>query len=124
MHVIEYDEKSLLNYNQDKSLDTAHPQALMGSHEYSNSIQQFSIPSLPHPVHTGQPSMGTGGTVGGTYFLIKHSYVSNKSKRVLQLFWFTLLSLLLFYSCVLPNLFFTLFNTLIASKISIQTSIC
>ncbi|CAL5188761.1 unnamed protein product [Lathyrus oleraceus] len=65
MHVIEYDEKSLLNYNQDKSLDTAHPQALMGSHEYSNSIQQFPIPSLPHPVHTGQPSMGTGGTVGG-----------------------------------------------------------
>ncbi|KAJ1391700.1 hypothetical protein SESBI_36473, partial [Sesbania bispinosa] len=65
MHVIEYDGKSLVNYNQDKTLDTAHPQAPMGSHEYSNSIQQISIPSLPLPVQTGQPSMDTGVTVGG-----------------------------------------------------------
>lgn len=65
MHVIEYDGKSLLNYNQDKNLEPAHPQALMGSHEYSNLIQQTSIHSLPHPVNTGQPSMDTGATVGG-----------------------------------------------------------
>ncbi|XP_057417588.1 calmodulin-binding protein 60 D-like [Lotus japonicus] len=65
MHVIEYDGKTLLSCNQDKTLETAHPQASMGSHEYSNSIQQISIPSLPQPVHTGQPSMDTGVTVEG-----------------------------------------------------------
>ncbi|GAU41754.1 hypothetical protein TSUD_85930 [Trifolium subterraneum] len=65
MHVIEYDGKSLLNNNQDQNLDTAHPQALMGSLEYPNSIQQTSIHSLPQPEHTGQPSMDTGATVGG-----------------------------------------------------------
>ncbi|RDX80840.1 Calmodulin-binding protein 60 B, partial [Mucuna pruriens] len=63
MHVIEYDGKSLLN--QDKTLDTAHPQAPMASHEYSNSLQQISIPTLPLPVHAGQPSMDSGVTVGG-----------------------------------------------------------
>ncbi|TKY59339.1 Calmodulin-binding protein 60 B [Spatholobus suberectus] len=65
MHVIEYDGKSLLNDNQDKTLDTAHPQAPMTSHEYSNSLQQISIPTLPLPVHAGQPSMDSGVTVGG-----------------------------------------------------------
>lgn len=95
MHVIEYDGKSLLNYNQDKNLEPAHPQALMGSHEYSNLIQQTSIHSLPHPVNTGQPSMDTGATVGGIYFPVKHFCISNKSKKVLQLFWIALLSTVL-----------------------------
>ncbi|XP_061367674.1 calmodulin-binding protein 60 B-like isoform X2 [Gastrolobium bilobum] len=45
MHVIEYDGKSLLNYSQDKTLDTAHRQAQMGPQEYSNSFPQISIPS-------------------------------------------------------------------------------
>lgn len=102
MHVIEYDGKSLLSYNQDKYLDTAHPQAPMGSHEYSNSIQQISIPSLPLPVHTGQPSLDTGATVGGIH--LNHS---NKRKRLMQLFfWFTLffeptscLSFAVIFSC-------------------------
>ncbi|KAK7302696.1 hypothetical protein RJT34_13592 [Clitoria ternatea] len=68
MHVIEYDGKSLLNCNQNKTLGSSHPQAPMGSHGYSNSNsldQQISIPSLPVPGHTGQPSMDTGITVGG-----------------------------------------------------------
>ncbi|XP_029128532.1 calmodulin-binding protein 60 D [Cajanus cajan] len=63
MHVIEYDGKSLLN--QDKTLDTAHPEAPMASHEYTNSLQQIPIPTLPLPVHAGQPSMDAGVTVGG-----------------------------------------------------------
>ncbi|KAL1331744.1 hypothetical protein HN51_049007 [Arachis hypogaea] len=65
MHVIEYDGKSLLNYNHNKSLDTSHPQAQISSHEYSNSFQQISVPSLPVPVNTGQPSVDSGVTVGG-----------------------------------------------------------
>ncbi|KAK7319610.1 hypothetical protein RJT34_04333 [Clitoria ternatea] len=65
MHVIEYDGKSLLNYNQDnKTLDNTPPQSSMSFHEYSNSLQQISIPSLPLPTHTGQPSMDSGVTVG------------------------------------------------------------
>ncbi|XP_047166129.1 calmodulin-binding protein 60 D-like [Vigna umbellata] len=65
MHVIEYDGKSLVNDIEDKTLDTAHPQAPMTSHEYSNSLQQMSIPALPLPGHAGQPSMDSGVTVGG-----------------------------------------------------------
>ncbi|XP_027351665.1 calmodulin-binding protein 60 C-like [Abrus precatorius] len=68
MHVIEYDGKSLLNYNQTKTLVTSQPQAPMDSHDYSNSNsldQQISIPSLPLPVSTGQPSMDPGVAVGG-----------------------------------------------------------
>ncbi|KAJ1434795.1 hypothetical protein SESBI_05155 [Sesbania bispinosa] len=66
MHVIEYDGKSLLNYNQNKTLTTSQPQAPVGSHNYSNSLdQQISIPILPVPVHTGQASMDPGVSVGG-----------------------------------------------------------
>ncbi|KAL5174796.1 Calmodulin-binding protein 60 B [Glycine soja] len=65
MHVIEYDGKSLINDNEDKTLDTTHPQAPMTSHEYSNSLQQISIPALPLPLHPGQPSVDSGVAVGG-----------------------------------------------------------
>ncbi|RDX65568.1 Calmodulin-binding protein 60 B [Mucuna pruriens] len=68
MHVIEYDGKSLLNYNQNKTLGTSQPLAPTGSHDYSisNSLdKQTSISSLPVPVPTGQPSMDPGVTVGG-----------------------------------------------------------
>lgn len=68
MHVIEYDGKSLLIYNQNKTLGTSQPQAPMSSHDYSNPNsldQQISIPSLPVPGPTGQPSMDPGVTVGG-----------------------------------------------------------
>ncbi|KAK7362936.1 hypothetical protein VNO77_05061 [Canavalia gladiata] len=65
MHVIEYDGKSLLHCNQDKTMDIAHPQTPMGSHEYSNSLQQIPVPTLPLPLHAGQPSMDSGVTVGG-----------------------------------------------------------
>jgi hypothetical protein len=121
MHVIEYDGKSLLNYNQDKNLEPAHPQALMGSHEYSNLIQQTSIHSLPHPVNTGQPSMDTGATVGGMCFLVKHFCINYKSKRVLQLFWIALLStVLLLFS---HHFSLALFNTLSTNKSFIRSSI-
>ncbi|KAK7331867.1 hypothetical protein VNO80_28608 [Phaseolus coccineus] len=68
MHVIEYDGKSLLNANQNKTLGTSQPLAPVGSHDYSisNSLdQQTSIPTLPDPVTTGQPSMDPAITVGG-----------------------------------------------------------
>ncbi|XP_020220819.1 calmodulin-binding protein 60 D [Cajanus cajan] len=68
MHVIEYDGKSLLNYNQNKTLGTSQPLAPSGSHDYSisNSLDpQTSIPSLPVPVPTGQPSTDPAVTVGG-----------------------------------------------------------
>ncbi|KAG4999400.1 hypothetical protein JHK87_020472 [Glycine soja] len=65
MHVIEYDGKSLINDNEDKTLDTTHPQAPMTSHEYSKSLQQISIPALPLPLHPGQPSVDSGVAVGG-----------------------------------------------------------
>ncbi|KAK7246588.1 hypothetical protein RIF29_41457 [Crotalaria pallida] len=68
MHVIEYDGKSLLNYNQNKTLGSSRSQAPTGSHDYSNlnSLDQhISIPSLPGPVPTGQSSMDPGVNVGG-----------------------------------------------------------
>ncbi|MED6131449.1 hypothetical protein PIB30_010205 [Stylosanthes scabra] len=68
MCVIEYDGKSLLYYNQNKTLGTAQPQLPMDSHNYSNSNsldQQTSIPNLPVPAPTWQPSMDPGVTVAG-----------------------------------------------------------
>jgi len=86
MHVIEYDGKSLVNDIEDKTLDTAHPQAPMISHEYSNSLQQIPIPALPLPGHAGQPSMDSGVTVGGTYFLAKIILLATKAKVFLEFF--------------------------------------
>jgi len=83
MHVIEYDGKSLINDIEDKTLDTAHPPAPMTSNEYSNSLQHIPIPL---PVHAGQPSMDSGVTVGGTYFLAKIILLAIKPKGFLQLF--------------------------------------
>ncbi|WJX26533.1 Calmodulin-binding protein 60 B [Trifolium repens] len=68
MHVVEYDGKSLLNYNQNRTLGASQHQVPVGSHDYSvsNSLdQQISIPSLPVHVPTGQPSMDPGVAVGG-----------------------------------------------------------
>ncbi|KAL2341954.1 hypothetical protein Fmac_009894 [Flemingia macrophylla] len=68
MHVIDYDAKSLLNYNQNKTLGTSQPLAPSGSHDYSisNSLdQQISIQSIPVPVPTGQPSTDPAVAVGG-----------------------------------------------------------
>ncbi|KAF7803542.1 calmodulin-binding protein 60 C [Senna tora] len=66
MHVVEYDGKSLLDYNQNKTMGNSQPQLPMGSHDYSNSLDhEISIPSLPVPVPAGQPTMDSGVTVGG-----------------------------------------------------------
>ncbi|KAK4254812.1 hypothetical protein QN277_007904 [Acacia crassicarpa] len=62
MHVVEYDGQSLINYNQNKTLDNSQPQLPMDSHDYSNSLdQQISIPSLP----AGEPAMGSRVASGG-----------------------------------------------------------
>lgn len=68
MHVIEYDGKSLLNYNQNRTLGMSQHQVPVSSHDYSisNSLdQQISTPSLPVHVPTGHHSMDPGATVGG-----------------------------------------------------------
>ncbi|XP_054802341.1 calmodulin-binding protein 60 B-like [Prosopis cineraria] len=66
MHVVEYDGESLINYNQNKTLGNSQPQLPMGSHDYSNSLdQQISIPSLPVAVPAGQPPMDSGVAIGG-----------------------------------------------------------
>ncbi|KAK4271536.1 hypothetical protein QN277_020220 [Acacia crassicarpa] len=66
MHVVEYDGQSLINYNQNKTLDGSQPQLLMASHDYSNSLdRQISIPSLPVPLPAGQPAMDSGVAIVG-----------------------------------------------------------
>jgi len=74
VHVIEYDGKSLLDYNQNRTLGMSQHQVPVSSHDYSisNSLdQQISTPSLPVHVLTGQPSMDPGATVGGIYYSSK-----------------------------------------------------
>ncbi|KAI4299286.1 hypothetical protein L6164_032760 [Bauhinia variegata] len=65
MHVIEYDGQSLMNCKQNKTSDTSQLQVPMGSHDYANSFDQFSMPSLPVPIPAEQPSMDVGVRVGG-----------------------------------------------------------
>jgi hypothetical protein len=67
-HVIEYDGKSLLSFKQNKSLGASQTEVFLNSQDYSNSFdqQQFTLPTLPVPVPSEQPSMDSAGlTVGG-----------------------------------------------------------
>ncbi|KAF8400337.1 hypothetical protein HHK36_013634 [Tetracentron sinense] len=66
MHVIEYDGKSLLSFKQNKRSSASRAEAPLDPHDYSNSFGlQFSLPSLPVPVPSEQPSMDSGLAVGG-----------------------------------------------------------
>ena len=81
-HVIEYDGKSLLSFKQNKSLGASQTEVFLNSQDYSNSFdqQQFTLPTLPVPVPSEQPSMDSAGlTVGGIYIYI-----------LLLLFWYKL----------------------------------
>ena len=72
-HVIEYDGKSLLSFKQNKSLGASQTEVFLNSQDYSNSFdqQQFTLPTLPVPVPSEQPSMDSAGlTVGGIYIYI------------------------------------------------------
>ncbi|KAJ9690304.1 hypothetical protein PVL29_012785 [Vitis rotundifolia] len=64
--VVEYDGKSLLNFNQSKSSGSSQTEVAMGPQDYSNSFDhQLTLPSLPVSVPPQQPSVGPSITVGG-----------------------------------------------------------
>ena len=73
MHVIEYDSKSLLSTEPQKS----DPQidVSMASQDYSHSFdQQFGLPAPPVPVPLERPSMDSGLT--GIYSSIESCYIA------------------------------------------------
>ncbi|CBI23322.3 unnamed protein product, partial [Vitis vinifera] len=64
--VVEYDGKSLLNFNQSKSSGSSQTEVAMGPQDYPNSFDhQLTLPSLPVSVPPQQPSVGPSITVGG-----------------------------------------------------------
>ncbi|KAA8519876.1 hypothetical protein F0562_014214 [Nyssa sinensis] len=66
MHVIEYDSKSLVSYEQDKNSGASHSDITIGAQDFSNSFDhQTTLPSLPVSIPSEQPSMNPGLTVGG-----------------------------------------------------------
>lgn len=66
IHVVEYDGKSLLSYKQTNSSDAPQTEAPRISQDYSNSFdQQFTLPALPVPVPSDQPTMDSSLSVGG-----------------------------------------------------------
>ncbi|KAA8519866.1 hypothetical protein F0562_014044 [Nyssa sinensis] len=66
MHVIEYDSKSLVSYEQDKNSGASHSDITIGAQDFSNSFDhQTTLPSLPVSIPSEQPSMNSGLTVGG-----------------------------------------------------------
>ncbi|KAK3013398.1 hypothetical protein RJ639_009459 [Escallonia herrerae] len=65
MHVVEYDGKSLLSSKQVKSGDS-QDDAMLCPQSFSNSFDhQLGLPSLSVSVHSEQPSMSPGLTIGG-----------------------------------------------------------
>ncbi|RVW46289.1 Calmodulin-binding protein 60 C [Vitis vinifera] len=63
--VVEYDGKSLLNFNQSKSSGSSQTEVAMGPQDYPNSFDhQLTLPSLPVSVPPQQPSVGPSITVG------------------------------------------------------------
>uniref|UniRef100_A0A5B6ZY53 Calmodulin-binding protein 60 B n=1 Tax=Davidia involucrata TaxID=16924 RepID=A0A5B6ZY53_DAVIN len=66
MHVIEYDGKSLVSYEQNKNLGASCSDITMDAQDFSNSFDhQITLPSLPVSIPSEQPSMNPGLTVGG-----------------------------------------------------------
>ena len=66
MHVIEYDGKSLLGFNEDDSVGASQTNVPMDLQGYQSSInQQQTLPNLSVPVPSEQPPMDSGLNVGG-----------------------------------------------------------
>ncbi|KAI3456330.1 hypothetical protein Pfo_012993 [Paulownia fortunei] len=61
MHVIEYDGKSLLGFDQNKNSDASQNDLRLHAQDQPTSFDQFSLPSLPASV----PAMNPGLTIGG-----------------------------------------------------------
>ena len=73
--VVEYDGKSLLNFNQSKSSGSSQTEVVMGPQDYPNSFDhQLTLPSLPVSVPPQQPSVGPSITVGGMWFGCQNHY--------------------------------------------------
>lgn len=74
MHVVEYDGKSLLSLNQNKTSDAPHYDLASGSQNLSNSFDhQLNLPSLPASTSSEQPHMNPGLNMGlgGIYICIR-----------------------------------------------------
>ncbi|XP_019169624.1 PREDICTED: calmodulin-binding protein 60 B-like isoform X2 [Ipomoea nil] len=66
MHVIEYDGKSLMSLNENKSSDSPQNDLLTGSQDHSNSFNhQLNMPSLSASISSEQPSLDPGLNVRG-----------------------------------------------------------
>ncbi|CAK9176795.1 unnamed protein product [Ilex paraguariensis] len=65
VHVVEYDGKSLLNFNQVKSSGASQSDLTMGPHSFDYQLSSPSPPSLPVSIPSEQPSMNPSLTVGG-----------------------------------------------------------
>ncbi|PSS10288.1 Calmodulin-binding protein 60 C like [Actinidia chinensis var. chinensis] len=75
MHVIEYDGKSLLSCKQNQSSVASRNDVTMGPQDYSDSFDpQLTLPSLPVPIPTAQPSMNPDLTVGGNNISLNARY--------------------------------------------------
>ncbi|GER27187.1 calmodulin-binding protein [Striga asiatica] len=62
-HVIEYDSKSLLGFDQNKGSDSSQNDLRMQTHQ-PNSFHQLSQPTLPAPIPAEHPFMDPGLTIG------------------------------------------------------------
>lgn len=80
MHVIEYDGETLLGFLQNKGTESYQADVPIVQQNYLNSFeQQISLPTLPIPVASEQPSADPGLTVAGTTFIvrtIKNNYIT------------------------------------------------
>ncbi|KAG8385622.1 hypothetical protein BUALT_Bualt03G0064200 [Buddleja alternifolia] len=65
MHVIEYDGKSLLGFEQSKSPDASQNDIRMHTQDQPNSFHQFNLPSLSASIASEHPSMNPGLAIGG-----------------------------------------------------------
>ncbi|KAK6124423.1 hypothetical protein DH2020_041843 [Rehmannia glutinosa] len=64
MHVIEYDGKSLLGFDQSKSPDAPQNDLRIQTQDQPNSFDQLSQPSLPAQIPAEHPFMNPGLTIG------------------------------------------------------------
>ncbi|KAK6149851.1 hypothetical protein DH2020_017376 [Rehmannia glutinosa] len=64
MHVIEYDGKSLLGFDQSKSPDASQNDLRIQTQDQPNSFDQLSQPSLPAQIPAEHPFMNPGLTIG------------------------------------------------------------
>lgn len=65
MHVIEYDGKSLLGFDQNKSSDAFQNDLSIHPQDQPNSFDQLTLPCLPASVPAEHPPMNPGLTIGG-----------------------------------------------------------